>query len=814
MIAKEFTSHLTFEDAYNLVQGLLENGKLLILLDGVDEISLKDKRFALREIERLIKDHSNNRFVASCREAAYTFGEFRLFKDVVMASFEDNQVQDYINRWFEHTKSVYTAEERMEMARECWRLIRLRGQEHVKQLARTPLLLTLLCSVYEKNLDFPKNKSLLISHALSVVMKDWAKRKRVEYPQRRELLDSDLQEALLSEVAYSQFKEGNIVFYKKDILRSFSKGFEGNLNAPTSLDSEMVLQITEIQQGILVERYIKTYSFSHLTLQEYFTAQYIVDNEEFKKLVSSYLFEERWREVFTLTAGLIKGKSNWSPQQNCLIANGAKVCSIRVMKPPRPEPTLPEIDPEEQGARYWYERYCEQLAETEQLKRRVKELEKQFESLNEKLRKLSERTSETSSQPPSSDGPKKPNRDQQKPQRKRGPKYNHPGTTRNGFGWINHAELLDVQNCPICGGAVERQPQGTQRQQVAELVPELVEVWEYERPLYRCPACGWQGYQDLPLGCREGFSYGGRLSSVVGWLGYGGNLSWSKQRYVVESIFGIPMSQGSLAKLHQWFCEALQPAYEQWWTWIQQPGVRCVDETSYRLNGVNHWIWIATAPECCVLFFAPSRSSAEVKTLLGEDFAGILSSDCWSAYGPQSAVAKQKCWAHLQRELKALTTSRFPENREFAHRVFPIIHTARQAHRDYHQGQLSLAELQALRPIVEAELADVLEHPHQGRWAADSQALSNRFRRHWSDWFTFLTSPAVSPDNNEAERGLRPVVIHRKVTGGARSDWGAQLVAMMFSCLESMRRQGKNAVDHLFELIASSGCSPPALLPG
>jgi transposase len=200
------------------------------------------------------------------------------------------------------------------------------------------------------------------------------------------------------------------------------------------------------------------------------------------------------------------------------------------MKSPRPEPTLPEIDPEEQGARYWYERYCEQLAETEQLKRRVKELEKQFESLNEKLRKLSERTSETSSQPPSSDGPKKPNRDQQKPQRKRGPKYNHPGTTRNGFGWINHAELLDVQNCPICGGAVERQPQGTQRQQVAELVPELVEVWEYERPLYRCPACGWQGYQDLPLGCREGFSYGGRLSSVVGWLGYGGNLSWSKQR--------------------------------------------------------------------------------------------------------------------------------------------------------------------------------------------------------------------------------------------------------------------------------------------
>ena len=257
---------------------------------------------------------------------------------------------------------------------------------------------------------------------------------------------------------------------------------------------------------------------------------------------------------------------------------------------------LPEIDPEEQGARYWYERYCEQRAETERLNQRVKELEEQFETLTEKLRKLTGRTSETSSQPPSSDGPKKPNRNKQKPQRKRGPKYNHPGTTRNGFGWIDHSVLLDLQRCPVCGGVRWsgnlREPK---RQQVAELVPKLVEVWEYERPLYQCPACGWQGYQDLPLGCREGFSYGGRLSSVVGWLGYGGNLSWSKQRYVVESIFGVPMSQGSLAKVHQWFCAALQPAYEQWWSWIQQPGVRCVDETSYRLNGVNHWIWIATA---------------------------------------------------------------------------------------------------------------------------------------------------------------------------------------------------------------------------
>ena len=57
----------------------------------------------------------------------------------------------------------------------------------------------------------------------------------------------------------------------------------------------------------------------------------------------------------------------------------------------------------------------------------------------------------------------------------------------------------------------------------------------------------------MPLGIKEGFSYGGRLCSVVGWLGYGGNLTWRKQEYFVEYVLGVPISQGSLAKMQRWF---------------------------------------------------------------------------------------------------------------------------------------------------------------------------------------------------------------------------------------------------------------------
>ena len=60
-------------------------------------------------------------------------------------------------------------------------------------------------------------------------------------------------------------------------------------------------------------------------------------------------------------------------------------------------------------------------------------------------------------------------------------------------------------------------------------------------------------------------------------------------------------------------------------------------------------------------------------------------------------------------------------------------------------------------------------------------------------------------------RALRPVVVHRQVSGGARSDWGAQLVAQMFSSSETMRLQGTSASARLCELLSLAGRGPPGL---
>jgi DNA-binding protein H-NS len=219
----------------------------------------------------------------------------------------------------------------------------------------------------------------------------------------------------------------------------------------------------------------------------------------------------------------------------------------------------------------------------EERQSQIEAQQQQIEELKDSLDKLKNRDSQNSSLPPSQDLLKKPSdKSKRKKNQKRGPKYNHPGKTRNGFGTPDLVVPLELENCPICETELEKVEQAPQKvQQVAEVVEQPVEIREYRRPLYKCPNCGWSGYSSMPLGVKEGFSYGGRLCSIVGWLGYGGNLTWRKQEYVVEYVFGVPISQGSIAQMQRWFQSSLEPSYQQWLSYVKQPGVRCVDETTY-----------------------------------------------------------------------------------------------------------------------------------------------------------------------------------------------------------------------------------------
>ncbi|MEM9908604.1 MAG: NACHT domain-containing protein [Cyanobacteria bacterium P01_D01_bin.44] len=314
-IATEFAT-CGFPDAQRFTRRALDQGRLLILLDGLDEVPSDNLNEAISTIQDFVDRYDKNRFIVSCRTAAYRSG-FKRFRDVAMSDFDNEQIRQFLANWFgsEHDKAQKTA-------KNCWTLLQKPENSAAKELAHTPLLLTFLCLVYNRAQTFPDNRSLLYGKALRILLEEWASEKRILRTEIYEGLSTELEEVLLSEIAYQNFKVNQLFFSRRALVESVKGFLASNLNAPKHLDGEAVVDAIEVQQGILVERAENAYSFSHLTLQEYLAAQYVLDHGLWEELIQQHLLDNRWREVFLLIPGLMRwGADNFLSAMECQ-ANG------------------------------------------------------------------------------------------------------------------------------------------------------------------------------------------------------------------------------------------------------------------------------------------------------------------------------------------------------------------------------------------------------------------------------------------------------------------------------------------------------------
>jgi hypothetical protein len=302
LIVEEF-SICGFPEPEQFIAKALEQGKLLILLDGLDEVPTVNTNEVFSKIEKFVDRYEKNSFIVSCRTAAYR-NNFQRFTDVKLADFDDTQIEQFIGNWFQSE-----VDKQAGTAQKCWELLQKPEYVAAKELAHTPLLLTFLCLIYDRSQNFPNNRSVLYKKALRILLEEWAAEKRILPDEIYPGLSTELEESLLSEIAYTGFETDKLFFSMREVVEEIKTFLAGNLNAPKNLDGEAVLNAIAVQQGILVERAEDVFSFSHLTLQEYLTAQYIADNNLIEQLVTDHVSDLRWREVFLLVAGLVRSKN-------------------------------------------------------------------------------------------------------------------------------------------------------------------------------------------------------------------------------------------------------------------------------------------------------------------------------------------------------------------------------------------------------------------------------------------------------------------------------------------------------------------------
>ncbi len=280
------------------IELVLNQGRALVLLDGLDEVTGEAGKQIAKEIKRFARAYPQVQVVVTCRTQSQE-SRFERFDYVEVANFNEKQVRAFAAHWF----GTVCADAGETKTREFLEQLFREENKPIRELAITPILLSLTCAVFHQTGKFYSKRSKLYEEGLELLLVQWDKSREVERGEIYRDLSVERKLELLSYVAVKKFEQQQYVLFEQEEL----EGYIGEFLGIERRESRGVLQAIASQHGLLIERSHKVWSFSHLTFQEYLVAWKIVANLAYKSLIK-HIFDKHWREVFLVTIEmLLKG---------------------------------------------------------------------------------------------------------------------------------------------------------------------------------------------------------------------------------------------------------------------------------------------------------------------------------------------------------------------------------------------------------------------------------------------------------------------------------------------------------------------------
>jgi len=378
---------------------------------------------------------------------------------------------------------------------------------------------------------------------------------------------------------------------------------------------------------------------------------------------------------------------------------------------------------------------------------------------------------------------------------------------------IQETKVAKLHGCPECGSKLRELRQ--HEQYVSDIPVVEVKTTRFVTYSGYCRACHKRVRSRHPEQTSQatgaaGVMVGPRAKALATNLKHRLGVSYGKVSEVLNDAFGLQVSRSGWCQADQKLASTARPVYEELVEAIRQCSVVHADETGWRIGTLAAWLWVFTNQEVSVYAIRDNRSSDVVVDTLcvGEEFKGILASDCYLAYDERRLQAwlKQKCVGHLLRELKEMKESKSGRALHFARQVTIVL-----------QQALALkAEKASLDPFTFFQRAhdlevrlDVLIAPRRRLSDHDNARFAKRLRKHRPHLLRFLYVDALDATNNQAERMLRPAVITRKTNGCNRSRDGAATHAILSSILVTCRQHAIPILDYLVQLQQYGGTPSP-----
>ena len=278
-------------------------------------------------------------------------------------------------------------------------------------------------------------------------------------------------------------------------------------------------------------------------------------------------------------------------------------------------------------------------------------------------------------------------------------------------------------------------------------------------------------------------------------------ISYQRLSRLLGELFGLAISEGALDAAFRRGKPAFDADVAAILARLRRARVICSDETSVRIDGRTCWNWVFQNSEVVVHVIRRSRGAGVVAEVLDGHRPALWVSDL---YGAQQghAEAWQICLAH---QLRDCTYAIEAGDAVFAPRMKALLLRAVVLARRHRN--LAPSTRREYRRRLECALDAVMALSPTHR---DGQRLRRRYGKLRSHLFTFLDHPEVPADNNGSERELRPTATYRKVTGGFRSDWGADLFDGVRSVIGTAERRGVSA----YQAIQQTLRGQAAIYPG